>query len=231
MTTIRDLFPSRYLSGEDLKGQDYTLTMRRVVEEEMQVAKNEKGVKAVLYFQEAKKGMVLNKTNALVIAQLYGNVIEEWTGKRITIHPKRERAFGNDWVVIRIRPERPEAATPATPPPDEDDHEEATDEQGAQQAEAPPPPPPTSSALPDDWDAFTDWVNEDAFPGFATAAELRAALVAHLNNDHRDDPNWKPLAAERIKFPADAEKIRTLREIALGISAEREANTRERVSA
>lgn len=112
MTTLHDLFPSRYLTGEDLGGQDVTATIRRLDVEEMGKLdkKGETAQKPVLYFDGLGKGLVLNKTNALTIAKMYGDVVEDWRGHAVTLYPKREHAFGSDWTVIRVRPRRPESA-------------------------------------------------------------------------------------------------------------------------
>ena len=112
MTTLHDLFPGRYLAGEDLGGQDAVVVIRRVEVEEMGRLdkKGETTQKPVVYFSGVDKGLVLNKTNAVSIAKMYGDVIEGWYGQAVTLYPKREHAFGSDWTVIRIRPRRPEQA-------------------------------------------------------------------------------------------------------------------------
>ena len=112
MTTLHDLFPGRYLAGEDLGGQDAVVVIRRVEVEEMGRLdkKGETTQKPVLYFNGVDKGLVLNKTNAVSIAKMYGDVVEKWYGQPISLYPKQEHAFGSNWTVIRIRPRRPEQA-------------------------------------------------------------------------------------------------------------------------
>ena len=112
MTTLHDLFPGRYLTGEDLTGQDVIVIIRRLEVEEMGRLdkKGETTQKPVLYFNGVNKGLVLNKTNALTIAKMYGDVIEKWYGQPVALYPKQEHAFGSNWTVIRIRPRRPEQA-------------------------------------------------------------------------------------------------------------------------
>ena len=52
--------------------------------------------------------MVLNKTNAKTIASLYGNHVEAWPGKRITIYvQKNVRAFGSVTDALRIKDYKP----------------------------------------------------------------------------------------------------------------------------
>jgi hypothetical protein len=96
----------------------------------------------VLYFQKATKGLVLNRTNAMTIAGLYGDESDDWTGKRISIYPTRIRAFGAMQDTIRVREEipaqpRPEAlALPVEEAAEIDDAEDVTDIEGSLDARA-----------------------------------------------------------------------------------------------
>lgn len=109
---VSTLYPSKYAKAADLNGKAVTLTMRRVVIEEMGHGdKREK--KPVLYFDKATKGVILNRTNAVTIANLYGDETDEWAGHRITIEPARVRAFGATHDVIRVRAEIPAQPKPA----------------------------------------------------------------------------------------------------------------------
>ena len=113
---FRLLFPSLYLGAADLHGKDATLTIRRIIVEELKTDRGDEK-KPVIYFEEtaakaAKSGdkekrIVLNKTNATAIAFLYGNEIDDWTGKRITIYPTKAQAFGKIVDCIRVREEVP----------------------------------------------------------------------------------------------------------------------------
>ena len=103
---VSQLFPSKYVKSTDLSGKTVTLTIAKLVVEEMGHG-SEKERKPVLYFQKATKGLVLNRTNAMTIAGLYGDESDEWTGKRISIYPTRVRAFGAMQDTIRVREEIP----------------------------------------------------------------------------------------------------------------------------
>ncbi|RVJ23442.1 hypothetical protein [Sinorhizobium medicae] len=83
MPSIFDLYPRRYLSSEDLKGQRYTLTIDRVVVEDVG---DDGGDKPVLYFRGAKKGMVLNLTNGDTLATAYGADYTQWPGKPVEVY-------------------------------------------------------------------------------------------------------------------------------------------------
>ncbi len=114
----RLLYPNLFLSGVDLRGKDATLTIRRVVVEEL---KSERGPekKPVVYFEETRakaekdgdaskeKRLVMNKTNAVTIATLYGNEVDNWKGKQNTLCTTPVSAFGKTTDAIRVRPTVP----------------------------------------------------------------------------------------------------------------------------
>ena len=105
-TTINDLFPSRFLKAADLKGQRRIVTIKKVTREELGKGKEKK---AVVYFGEAKKGLVLNVTNARKIAAVTGSeVIDQWLGKKIAL-VSAEIEFGGD-LVNAIRVASPDGA-------------------------------------------------------------------------------------------------------------------------
>jgi hypothetical protein len=108
---ISQLFPSKYVKAADLNGKTVTLTISKLVVEELGHGA-EKERKPVLYFQKATKGLVLNRTNAMTIAGLYGDESDDWEGKRVSIYPTRIRAFGAMQDTIRVREEIPAQPKP-----------------------------------------------------------------------------------------------------------------------
>lgn len=112
---IYKLFPSRYVTALDLNGHDVTVTIKIVAMEEMGSQNEEK---PVVFFSDAKKGMVLNKTNAMTIADLYGPDTVDWAGKRITVYSAKVKAFGAVHDAIRVRPRIP-PKNQTGPAPDE----------------------------------------------------------------------------------------------------------------
>lgn len=92
---INAAFPSKYLKAADLQKRRHVLTIDRVVQEE--------GIdKPIMYFQGAQKGMALNKTNAMLIASLYGNNTDRWGGQRIELY-EAQVSFNNQFVpAIRV---------------------------------------------------------------------------------------------------------------------------------
>ena len=71
--------------------------------------------KPVLRFNEAKKGLVLNRINSTTIQELYGPETTAWTGKRITLFPTTTEFQGKNVPCIRVRP--PDAAPQAAVAP------------------------------------------------------------------------------------------------------------------
>lgn len=131
---IHDMFPSQYVSAYDLKKRHVTLTIVRVeaeqVERQDKKTKRMESVKVyVVYFLKAKKGLLLNKTNALTIAALYGDESDKWLGKAITLYPTVVNAFGKKTDAVRIEEREPLAPVSGTDePPDELNREGVPDE-------------------------------------------------------------------------------------------------------
>jgi hypothetical protein len=113
-----DLFPSNYIRSADMKGQARRLIMDHVETEEI----GEDDVKPVLYFQGAKKGLVLNKTNANLIAAEYGPETDGWIGKEIELFPTKTEFKGQTVDCLRVRMYVP----PAPDPQSYDESDEST---------------------------------------------------------------------------------------------------------
>ncbi len=98
--TIDEMFPSKYLRAADLPRKGMTLTIDAVEQE--QLGNDDKWV---LYFTDGeKRGLVLNKTNALTISDGFGKKVADWSGK--TIHLRKERVpfQGGRVDAIRVSP-------------------------------------------------------------------------------------------------------------------------------
>jgi hypothetical protein len=122
MPSIKEMFPSRYMSFEDFPaGTTYTGTIKSVVLEQA-VARGFGGggmagqAQAVepswlLYFHEYPKPMKLKKTKAEAIAILVGSSkTEDWVGKRIGFYRGVWQAGGasGEGLMIDSRPLPPE---------------------------------------------------------------------------------------------------------------------------
>ena len=121
---ISGVFPSNYVKASDLDGKPCPLTIRTCVLEELGQG-SDKETKPVVYFNGRQKGLVLNKTNANVIAEAYGDETTNWEGKPVEVFPTQVQFKGKlvDGIRVRIQPEaqpepQPEAAPMADDPSD-----------------------------------------------------------------------------------------------------------------
>lgn len=87
--------------------EEKTVTIKEVKRELVQ-NQNGKEECTVCYFSEPVKPLILNKTNAKMIAKVWGTpFIEDWAGCRITLKVKKVNAFGEITDAVRVSPERP----------------------------------------------------------------------------------------------------------------------------
>ncbi len=103
---VNEMFPSKFLNAADLRGQAVNLIMAQTVREEVG---GDKDLKPVLYFNGTEKGMVLNRTNADAIGQMYGNDTDGWVGKPLTIIPAQTDLRGKIVPCIRVQLATPNA--------------------------------------------------------------------------------------------------------------------------
>ena len=92
------MFPGRFVKAADLKGKDVTMTIEKVVIDEL-VGDKGKETKGIVFFVGAKKQFCLNKTNALCLKAMWGRETDQWHGKQVTLYP----TTFNDEPCIRIK--------------------------------------------------------------------------------------------------------------------------------
>lgn len=114
---INNAFPSKYLKTSDLGGQPRRVVMDRV---EMELLGEDK--RPVVYFKGKDKGLVLNKTNANTISDMWGSDTRTWEGKDIVIYPTRVDFKGERVDAIRVqyidsKPSRPALQHSEVAPP------------------------------------------------------------------------------------------------------------------
>ena len=78
---ISDLYPSKYIKADDLQGQQAPVTIMSITVEEIA----DKEFKPVMRFMGKDKGMVLNKTNAINCASVWGDDTIAWQGQHATL--------------------------------------------------------------------------------------------------------------------------------------------------
>ena len=119
---ISAAFPSQYLKCADLNGKPWDMKIRTVVMEDLGQG-SDKELKPVVYFHDAQKGFVLNKTNANTIVNSYGDDTGNWTGKDIQVFPTKTEFKGETVDAIRVRvvqEAQPEKQPPAAPMADDE---------------------------------------------------------------------------------------------------------------
>ena len=95
---IDDAFPSKYIKAGNLSGKEHAVEIARI---EIETMGDDR--KPVLYFAGKQKGMVLNRTNADMIADSYGPDMDEWIGKSIVLYPDRVAFQGKIVDAIRCK--------------------------------------------------------------------------------------------------------------------------------
>ena len=114
-------FPSNYLKAADLDDQDVTLTISKARMEDIGQG-NKKEEKLIIYFEEEEKGVVLNKTNANVLTEAYGDETDDWIGEPVTLYEKQVEFEGKEVPAIRMKiPKRGKATNEKARKPKEDD--------------------------------------------------------------------------------------------------------------
>jgi hypothetical protein len=111
MTDIEELLPSKHLKAADFLAGDAEATIKsyeRGVEVGMR-----KEEKTVLHFEGYKKGLVLNRTNATLIAGMHGTDVDQWIGKKIVLYATTTPFGGEIKPCIRVRDKMPGFPTSA----------------------------------------------------------------------------------------------------------------------
>lgn len=105
-THFLSMFDRDYLGYFDLQGRDVTVTISKVIGGQLTAMGGRKSKKPIVYFEGKEKGLICNKTNSKTIAAMYGNYVEEWVGKKITLYTSTTRNPDGtgDVECIRIRP-------------------------------------------------------------------------------------------------------------------------------
>lgn len=103
------LFPGRFIKAADLNGREVTVTVSDVDLEDLPQEKGGDKAKGIVSFSDAKKKLVLNRTNGECIKAMFGRKCDDWTGKRITLYPTE----WNGEPCVRIKGS-PDIAKPIT---------------------------------------------------------------------------------------------------------------------
>jgi hypothetical protein len=115
-----DLYGSKYLGAADLNGQR---KRAKIVDTEVSDLREKDGStkrKYIVWFETEEKALVLNKTNALRLAQAFGKSREGWHGAVVELYSEMT-SLGKEGIRLRpVRKPPQQQQKPQTPPPDED---------------------------------------------------------------------------------------------------------------
>ncbi len=96
------VFPSQWLAAVDTGEHGIDVTVRGLTQEEVG---QEREIKPVLWFEEEKKGLILNKTNWQNITKILGSEdSDDWKGKKIQLFTAAVQFGGKEVDAIRVRP-------------------------------------------------------------------------------------------------------------------------------
>ena len=114
MPRVGEMFTGTYLKAADLQGRAVTVTID-AVEKEMLGSGKDAEEKWVVRFTGKEKGLVLNVTNANMIAEIVGDDrSESWPGHEVKLYPSKTDFQGKRVDCIRI--DYPKNGKPAPPP-------------------------------------------------------------------------------------------------------------------
>ena len=98
------MFPSKYLCAEDFRGMSVEKTISGIEPISLRMKNGTKEDKYVIRFQDTKKMLVLNVTNARSIADVLNERDAlKWIGHKITLFPTTCEAFGKTVDCIRVK--------------------------------------------------------------------------------------------------------------------------------
>jgi hypothetical protein len=103
MTTINELFPGKYLRASDVTGKSFKAIVERVDVETMR----DGAKKAVCYFQDHSRGIVLNRSRAEALVQLARSQnTDDWVGLEVMVCAGETNFAGTQVPSIEFKPAR-----------------------------------------------------------------------------------------------------------------------------
>lgn len=110
---VNEIGDFKYMDAFDVGDRDITVTVKTIQKEGIERPGGDADEKGVMYFEKARKGLILSNTNLKTLARLYGPETDAWTGKRVTLYVERNvKAFGKLFDVVRVRPVVPPPVKP-----------------------------------------------------------------------------------------------------------------------
>ncbi len=122
---VSEIFPRRFVSGEDLQGKAFLVTIDFVQKEDVATGPGAKPEpKWILYLAGSKKGIILSRTLAEQIVEIVKtDETNEWPAKQIVIYPVPMTVAGKQRVAIRARAPKPGSEAAELKHEDEEEQE------------------------------------------------------------------------------------------------------------
>lgn len=116
MPKVNDMIPSKYFRLADFDGgREEKLTIYRCSLDEMGDGES----KWVIWFEENKHGLVLNKTNIRTLGDLFGDDTDDWLGHVVVLTAGRAKGISGTVPALLVKEPRPDRKPKAAPQPDE----------------------------------------------------------------------------------------------------------------
>lgn len=106
----RRFFDKEFLGAWDLPERDVVVTIAAAGGGELVGPGGRKSKKPVISFVGKEKKMAINATNGKALAGMYGNYVQDWVGKKVTLFKSTTQMGGETMECIRIRPQIPKEA-------------------------------------------------------------------------------------------------------------------------
>lgn len=104
-TNYEDVFPSKWIKSDDIpEDGNLVLTVDTIAWE--QVGQDQES-RMILRFGEIEQGLVVNKTNAVTLGNLFGKNPNGWVGKRIALFATPVSFGGKTVMGVRVNPRAP----------------------------------------------------------------------------------------------------------------------------
>jgi hypothetical protein len=100
---------SKWLKASDLKKDGKSIKVELTIDRAEIVEFKDNTKKLGIFFRGKDKGLVLNKTNAALIAEQHGNDSNDWAGKKVKIYATTTDFGGERVECIRVEQYVPEA--------------------------------------------------------------------------------------------------------------------------
>jgi hypothetical protein len=98
-----EMYPSRFLKADMLKGRKITMTIKAIFGEDLMSAEDEATKPEwIVQFAERPFEWVMNKSNAFCLYRMFGGDPHTWVGHKVTLFPQPGTWFGEKGEAIRV---------------------------------------------------------------------------------------------------------------------------------